>query len=83
MPTVTQNPKDRDNDIIGQTFTVKECQAREHDNGVGCICLLIGKKVTIKKAYNTPFAGTATYWIKGSRKRVRLSELGLPDRMAQ
>ena len=78
---VTENPLDRDKDILGKTFVVKQCEAREHDDSnVGCVCYLIGREVTLTERYKTPFAGTASYHIKGSEKRVRLSELGLENR---
>lgn len=80
MSTVTQNPLDADKDILGKKFTVKRCEAREHGDNVGCVCRLIGREVTLTKRYDTPFAGTASFHIKGSKKRVRLSELGMPNR---
>ena len=78
---VTQNPLDRDKDIIGKTFTVVQCEAREHGDNDGCVCKLIGRKVTISKKYKSPYAGTASYHIRNKRQRVRLSELGLENRM--
>ena len=78
--TVTVNPLDIDNDILGKTFTVKQCEAREHGDNSGCICTLINREVTLSKRYESPFCGTASYHIKGINKRVRLSELGMNNR---
>lgn len=76
-------PTGRDRDIIGKSFTVKSCEARNHGLGnAGCVCHLIGKRVKIKRKYETPFHGTASYHLVGMHHRVRLSELGLPNRMA-
>ena len=82
MSIATEAPLDRDKDILGKSFTVKQCEAREHGDNPGCVCKLIGRKVKLTKQYDTPFVGTASYHIKGSTKRVRLSELGLENRMA-
>ncbi len=71
---------DKDADIIGKRFTVRQCEAREHGDNEGCVCHLIGRQVTVTKRYKTPFAGTASFHIKGRKQRVRLSELGMPNR---
>lgn len=65
-------------EIIGREVIIKSCEARDHNDNEGCVCRLIGYKVTIEKRYETPFVGTSTYHIKGSRKRVRRSEVILP-----
>jgi hypothetical protein len=77
---ITENPLDRDKDILGKSFTVKQCEAREHGDNEGCVCKLIGREVTITKRYETPFVGTASFHLKGKKQRVRLSELGMPNR---
>jgi hypothetical protein len=77
---VTENPLDADNDIIGKTFTVVQCEAREHGDNEGCVCKLINRQVTIKKLYDTPFVGTRSYHLKGLKQRVRRSEIGLPNK---
>ncbi len=77
---ITENPLDRDKDILGKSFTVKQCEAREHGDNEGCVCKLIGREVTLTKRYETPFVGTASFHIKGKKQRVRLSELGMPNR---
>jgi hypothetical protein len=76
------NPLDRDKDVLGRSFKVVQCEAKEHGDNEGCVCQLIGREVTLTKRYETPFVGTATFHIEGHDKRVRLSELGLPNRMA-
>lgn len=78
---VTKNPLDVDNDILGKEFTVVQCEAREHNDGPGCVCKLIDRKVKLEKRYHSGFAGTASFHIEGSDKRVRLSEVGLANRM--
>lgn len=80
MATITQNPLDRDADILGKSFTVTQCEAREHGDNEGCVCKLINRQVTIAKRYETPFAGTASFHLEGLKQRVRLSELGMPNR---
>jgi hypothetical protein len=77
---ITENPLDRDKDILGKSFTVKQCEAREHGDNEGCVCKLIRREVTITKRYETPFVGTASFHLKGKKQRVRLSELGMPNR---
>lgn len=77
---IKENPLDRDKDILGKTFKVVQCEAREHGKNEGCVCKLIGREVTITKRYATPFVGTASFHLKGKRQRVRLSELGMPNR---
>lgn len=69
-----------DKDILGQSFTVTNCQAREHGDNEGCVCHLIGQNVTLTKRYDSPFTGTASFHLKGRKQRVRLSELGMKDR---
>ncbi len=76
---VTINPLDRDKDIIGKRFKVVQCEASEHGDDVGCVCHLIGREVTISKRYDSMFAGTASYHLKGRKQRVRRSEIGLPN----
>lgn len=80
MEPVTKNPLDADKDILGKKYIVTQCEARDHGNNEGCVCHLISREVTLSRRYDTPFVGTASYHIKGSKKRVRLSELGLPNR---
>lgn len=80
MNTITKNPLDADKDILGKSFEVKQCEAREHGDPEGCVCHLIGRRVTLTKRYATPFVGTASYHIRGGKQRVRLSELGMPNR---
>lgn len=77
---ITENPLDRDKDILGKTFTVVQCEAREHGDNEGCVCKLIGREVTLTKRYETPFVGMASFHLKGKKQRVRLSELGMPNR---
>lgn len=77
---ITENPLDRDKDIIGKRFTVIQCEALKHGDNEGCVCKLIGHKVRITKRYETPYTGTASFHIKGKKQRVRLSELGMPNR---
>jgi hypothetical protein len=77
---ITENPLDRDKDILGKSFTVKQCEAREHGDNEGCVCKLIGREVTITERYETPFFGTASFHLKGKKQQVRLSELGMPNR---
>lgn len=80
MKPINKNPLDVDKDILGKTFKVVQCEAKKHGDNEGCVCQLIDREVILKKRYDTPFAGTASFHIEGSDKRVRLSELGLPDR---
>ena len=69
-----------DKGFVGKRFTVVKCHGKDHVRGdPGCVCRLIGKKVTIRKRYETPFAGTASYHLKGHKQRVQRSEVGLPD----
>jgi hypothetical protein len=77
---ITENPLDRDKDILGKSFTVKQCEAREHGDNEGCVCKLIGREVTITERYEAPFVGTASFHLKGKKQQVRLSELGMPNR---
>ena len=69
--------KEKDDEIIGKRVRIKECQAREHGDNEGCVCHLIGKVVVIKKRYETLFAGTPSYHIKGMSQRVRRNEVTL------
>ena len=69
--------KDPQDVIIGRRVRVKKCEGKEHDNNPGCVCNLIGKVVTIKSKYQSPFVGLPSYWIKGIEKRVRFSEVSL------
>lgn len=77
---VTKNPLRVDDDILGKSFTVVQCEARDHGDNEGCVCKLIGEKVKLTKRYDTPFCGTASFHIRGRKQRVRLSELGMPNR---
>lgn len=77
---VTENPLHRDDDVLGKPLKIVQCEAREHGNNAGCVCKLIGSSVILTKRYNSPFVGTASYHIRGRKQRVRLSEVGLPDR---
>lgn len=77
---VKENPLDRDKDILGKSFKVVQCEARDHGDNVGCVCELFGRKVKLEKRYVTQFAGTASFRLKGSNKRVRLSGLGVENR---
>ena len=67
--------KDPEDEIIGEKVVIKDCQAREHGDNPGCVCGLRGFEVEIEKRYETPYAGTPSYHIKGSDKRVRRSEV--------
>lgn len=73
------NPLDADNDIIGKKFKVVQCEARDHGDNEGCVCKLINREVIISKRYDSPFAGTASYHLKGRRQTVRRSEIGLQN----
>ncbi len=78
--TVTQNPLKLTPDLQDKKFTVVQCEGKHHDNGSGCVCHLIGEEVELEKPYQSPFAGTKSYHLKGHNKTVRLSELGLDNR---
>lgn len=73
---VTENPLDRDKDILGKTFVVKQCEAREHDDSnEGCVCYLIGREVTLTgrevtltKRYKTPFVAQLPTTSKAQRR---------------
>jgi hypothetical protein len=69
--------KEKDDEIIGKRVRVKECQAAEHGDNVGCVCHLVGKVVEVKKRYKSFFAGTPSYHIKGMSHRVRREEVTL------
>jgi len=77
---IKENSLDKDKDLIGKSFIVKQCEANIHGDNEGCVCKLIGKKVTISKRYKTPFVGTASYHLKNRKQRVRLSELDMENR---
>lgn len=64
-------------EIVGKKFIVRSCEARAHGDNDGCLCSLIGKEVIITKKYNAVLVGTDSYHIRGSNKRVRLSELDI------
>ena len=68
---------DKEQRVIGRTFVVQQCEAREHGNNSGCVCELIGNIVKITKRYETPFTGITSFHISDSDKTVRLSELWL------
>lgn len=61
-------------DLIGQTVVPHTCHAKMHGDNDGCICEFIGKRVVIECIYETPFVGTPSYHIKGSKKRVQERE---------
>lgn len=63
--------------LQGQKVIVTSCEAREHGDNPGCLCHLKGQKVKLGKPYETVFAGTPTWHIKGLKQRVRLSEITL------
>lgn len=67
--------KEKDDEIIGKHVRVKECQAREHGDNDGCVCHLVGEVVEIEKPYETQFAGTPSYHIKGMTQTVRRREV--------
>lgn len=69
--------KERSDKIIGKRVCVNSCEAREHGDNEGCVCHLKGQVVEIKKRYESTFAGTASYHIKGTKYRVRRSEVTL------
>lgn len=66
-----------DDEIIGKRVRVKKCEARKHGDNEGCVCHLISQVVEIEKRYETPFAGTPSYHIKGMKYRVRRREVTL------
>lgn len=68
------------NDLLlllpGSKVVVSSCEAAEHvDTSPGCLCKLKGKIFVVDKLYESMFAGTPTWYLKGSDKRVRLSEI--------
>jgi len=70
--------KKRGDEIIGRHVKVKNCEAKSHGDNSGCVCRFLGTTVTIEKKHETPLAGTPSYHVKGSDKRVRRSEVVLP-----
>ncbi len=79
-PAPLKTAAQMDEGFVSHRFKVVKCEGKDHVRGdEGCVCHLIGKTVTIRKRYDTPFVGTASYWLRGHRCRVRRSELGLPD----
>jgi hypothetical protein len=68
---------DSDDEIIGKKVRVKSCEARIHGDNYGCVCNLVGKVVKVNKKYKTPFVGTVSYQLEGSKQRVRRSEVAL------
>jgi hypothetical protein len=77
---VTVNPLHKNDDVLGRPLKVVQCEAREHGDNEGCVCKLIGSSVILTKQYDSPFCGTASFHIRGRKQRVRLSEVGLPNR---
>lgn len=63
--------------LIGQRVMVVECEAQEHGDNRGCLCNLRGTVHTIEKQYDAIFAGTPSWWLLGTNKTARLSELVL------
>ena len=69
--------KERSDEIISKRVRVNSCEAREHGDNEGCVCHLKGHVVEIKSRYKSMFVGTASYHIKGTKYRVRRSEVTL------
>lgn len=69
-----RNMWDANPEFIGTTVVPHTCHAGEHGNNAGCICKFIGKPVVITRIYKAPYAGTASYHIKGSKKRIQERE---------
>ena len=63
--------------IVGKRVRIKSCEAREHGDNPGCVCHLMGHVVEIDRPYDSGFAGTPSYHIKGVVQRVRRSEVVL------
>lgn len=66
--------------LDGQIAVVSGCEARDHGENMGCLCKLRGERVIVGKKYETPFAGTVSFWLRGKGKTARLSELTLVKR---
>ena len=60
--------------LVGKQVKVYRCHAIEHGDNEGCLCDLIGREVTISRIYKTPYVGTPSYHIKGSKKRIQERE---------
>lgn len=78
-PPLPKSTTEVDAGFVGSRRKVIKCEAKDHGDNPGCVCHLIGKTVTIGKRYDSPFAGTATYYLKGRPQRVRRSEVGEAD----
>lgn len=61
--------------VPGRRAIITACEAREHGDNNGCVCGLKGRVVTLGQLYDTPFAGTPSWHLKGRRERVRLAEI--------
>jgi hypothetical protein len=58
----------------GQAVIIRKCEAARHGENNGCLCSLIGAVMILGPVYTTAFAGTPSYHLFGSPKRVRESE---------
>lgn len=62
--------------VPGLKVVVSGCDGREHNNDAeGCVCALKGTTQTMGAPYEAVFAGSPTWYLEGTKKRVRLSEV--------
>lgn len=63
--------------IVGKRVIISDCEGARHAPNPGCLCALKGTVQTVGRRYEATFAGTASWWLEGQDKRVRLSEITL------
>ena len=61
--------------MVGKKVKIVKCEAKVHDDNEGCLCRLIGKKVTIEHLENTMITGAPSYKIKWRNKYLCRSEI--------
>lgn len=64
--------------LTGRRVIITECQGNDHrDASHGCLCRLKGTTQIVGQLYETIFVGTASWWLEGHKKTVRLKEITL------
>ena len=60
-------------EMVGRQVRIERCEASIHDGNEGCVCGLIGKRVTIERIEHAPTK--ISYKIKQKNKYIMASEI--------
>ena len=61
--------------VPGTKVVVSSCEGAEHGGSTGCLCDLVGTVQEMGERKESCFAGTPSWYLKGTGKTARLSEV--------